>query len=219
MKPFSANRKPISRARARNATLLNLFATPGLGSLLCRRWLEGTGQLLLALASCALILVWFFREMSALYSTANFDETPIKSPGNEFLGIGTLLLAISWFWSLATSISLRREATDESIEKLKNFGAPPLPKLDASRIATALASVPNWQQNGETISRTFQFKDFPAAIKFVNGVAEIAEHEWHHPDIDIRWNKVALALTTHDSGGLTEKDFRLAKQFDELSLR
>jgi 4a-hydroxytetrahydrobiopterin dehydratase len=69
------------------------------------------------------------------------------------------------------------------------------------------------------ISRTFQFKDCPTAIKFVNVVAELAEEEWHHPDIDIRWNKVTLALTTHDAGGLTEKDFALAKKFGELSLR
>ena len=69
------------------------------------------------------------------------------------------------------------------------------------------------------ISRTFEFKDFPAAIKFVEAVAALAEQAWHHPDIDIRWNKVTLALTTHDAGGLTEKDFTLAKQFDGISLR
>lgn len=219
MKPFSANRKPLSRARARNATLINLFATPGLGSLLCRRWFEGTGQLLLALAGCVLILDWFFKEMAALYSTADFNEAPIASPSREILGIGVLLLVISWFWSLITSLSLQREATDEKTEAIKNFAAPPMPKLEAPQIAAALAAVPNWRQNGDVISQTFQFKDFPAAIKFVNAVAAIAEHEWHHPDIDIRWNKVTLALTTHDSGGLTAKDFLLARKFDELSRR
>jgi 4a-hydroxytetrahydrobiopterin dehydratase len=56
-------------------------------------------------------------------------------------------------------------------------------------------------------------------MKFVSAVAQLAEEEWHHPDIDIRWNKVTLALTTHDAGGLTKKDFALAKKFDELSLR
>jgi 4a-hydroxytetrahydrobiopterin dehydratase len=65
----------------------------------------------------------------------------------------------------------------------------------------------------------FQFEDFPAAMKFVDAVAELAEQAWHHPDIDIRWNKVTLALTTHDAGGLTQKDFDLARQFDQLSLR
>ncbi|HZF01487.1 MAG TPA: 4a-hydroxytetrahydrobiopterin dehydratase [Methylomirabilota bacterium] len=102
---------------------------------------------------------------------------------------------------------------------MKNSAAPPPLKLDEAKIFLALAAVPNWQRKGDVISRTFQFKDFPAAIKFVNTVAEIAEEAWHHPDIDIRWNKVTLALTTHDAGGLTEKDFALAKKFDELSLR
>jgi 4a-hydroxytetrahydrobiopterin dehydratase len=92
-------------------------------------------------------------------------------------------------------------------------------KLDSSAIKSALAAVPQWQQHGDVISRTFQFKDFPTAVKFVNGVADLAEKAWHHPDIDIRWNKVTLALTTHDAGGLTQKDFDLAQQFDQLSLR
>jgi 4a-hydroxytetrahydrobiopterin dehydratase len=90
-------------------------------------------------------------------------------------------------------------------------------KINATQIQSALASVPDWQRNGEIISRTYQFKDFPAAMKFVNTVAELAEQAQHHPDIDIRWNKVALALTTHDAGGLTEKDFALAKQCDALA--
>jgi 4a-hydroxytetrahydrobiopterin dehydratase len=90
--------------------------------------------------------------------------------------------------------------------------------MDAAQMNSALASVPDWKRNGQIISRTFQFKNFPAAIEFVNAVAEIAEREWHHPDIDIRWNKVTLALTTHDAGGLTEKDFALAKKFDRLLL-
>ena len=80
----------------------------------------------------------------------------------------------------------------------------------------ALALVPDWQLSDGKIVRTFQFKDFPAAIKFVQTVATLAEQAWHHPDIDIRWNKVTLTLTTHDAGGLTEKDFALARQFDRL---
>ena len=92
-------------------------------------------------------------------------------------------------------------------------------KLSAPEIKTALATVPDWKKKGATIVRTYQFKDFPAAIKFVNAVAKLAEQAWHHPDIDIRWNKVTIALTTHDAGGLTQKDFDLARQFDRLSLR
>jgi len=89
-------------------------------------------------------------------------------------------------------------------------------KLTSSQIKTALASVPDWKKKGAAITRTYQFKDFPAAIKFVNSLARLAEKANHHPDIDIRWNKVTLMLSTHDAGGLTRKDFSLAKQFDAL---
>jgi 4a-hydroxytetrahydrobiopterin dehydratase len=89
-------------------------------------------------------------------------------------------------------------------------------KLSAAHIKTGLAAVPHWKKRGQVITRTYQFKDFPAAIKFVTAVARLAEKTWHHPDIDIRWNKVTLTLTTHDTGGLTEKDFKLAGRFDRL---
>jgi 4a-hydroxytetrahydrobiopterin dehydratase len=89
-------------------------------------------------------------------------------------------------------------------------------KLTSAQIKKALPSVPDWKKKGAAINRTYQFKDFPAAIKFVGAVAKLAEKEWHHPDIDIRWNKVTLTLSTHDAGGLTKKDFALAKRFDGL---
>ena len=81
-----------------------------------------------------------------------------------------------------------------------------------------MASVPRWQRKGQVIRRTYEFKDLPAAIKFVNAVARAAEKAWHHPDIDIRSNKVTLALTTHDEGGLTGKDFSLATKSDALAI-
>jgi 4a-hydroxytetrahydrobiopterin dehydratase len=89
-------------------------------------------------------------------------------------------------------------------------------KLTATQIKTALTAVPEWKRKRSAITRTYQFKDFPAAIRFVNAVAKKAENAWHHPDIDIRWNKVTLTLTTHDQGGLTEKDFSLAAAFDRV---
>jgi 4a-hydroxytetrahydrobiopterin dehydratase len=92
-------------------------------------------------------------------------------------------------------------------------------KLAAVEIKAALDTVPDWKQTDGAIARTYQFKDFPGAIKFVNAAADLAERAWHHPDMDIRWNKVTLTLTTHDAGGLTEKDFDLARKFDALSLR
>ena len=86
--------------------------------------------------------------------------------------------------------------------------------MTPAQIKVALKTLPDWSRKGAIITRTYQFKDFVAAIRFVNAIAKLAEKAWHHPDIDIRWNKVALALTTHDEGGLTEKDFALAKKFD-----
>ena len=89
-------------------------------------------------------------------------------------------------------------------------------KLTSNQIRCALDGIPGWKKTGALIARTYVFKDFPAALKFVNAAGKIAERAQHHPDIDIRWNKVALMLTTHDAGGLTEKDFALARQFDRL---
>jgi 4a-hydroxytetrahydrobiopterin dehydratase len=90
-------------------------------------------------------------------------------------------------------------------------------KLTPAQIKVALPTVPQWRRKAAVITRTFAFKDFVAAMKFVNAVAKAAEKTWHHPDIDIRWNKVTLALSTHDAGGLTEKDFALAAKFDLLA--
>ena len=91
-----------------------------------------------------------------------------------------------------------------------------MPKLTAAQIKSALIAVPDWKKTTVTIARTFAFKDFPAAIRFVHAVAKLAEKAGHHPDIDICWNKVTLTLTTHSEGGLTEKDFKLARQVDQL---
>jgi 4a-hydroxytetrahydrobiopterin dehydratase len=91
-----------------------------------------------------------------------------------------------------------------------------MPKLNPTEVKQALTFVPAWQRKRSALARTYVFNDFPAAIRFVNRVARLAEKAWHHPDIDIRWNKVTLTLTTHDEGGLTEKDFKLARQFDRL---
>jgi 4a-hydroxytetrahydrobiopterin dehydratase len=91
-------------------------------------------------------------------------------------------------------------------------------KLSTVEIKLGLKDLPEWSKRNRSITRTYQFKDFVAAIKFVNGVAKLAEKSWHHPDIDIRWNQVTLTLTTHDQGGLTDKDFALARQADRLAV-
>ena len=80
-----------------------------------------------------------------------------------------------------------------------------------------LSALPEWKIVSGELVRTFQFKDFRAALGFVNQVGELAEAAGHHPDIDIRYNKVRLALITHDAGGLTAKDFDLAGQADKIA--
>ena len=200
--------------------MLNLLATPGLGSLLCGRWIAGASQFILCVAGFAVFMVWFVKEIKQYYSLMNLTEPPpTAQPVWWIAATGIGLVIVSWLWSAVTSVGLMREASANNLHSLKNSGAPPMPKLDDNQISAALALVPQWQQRGDVISRTFQFKDFPAAMKFVNAVAVAAEQAWHHPDIDIRWNKVTLALTTHDAGGLTQKDFDLAREFDRLSLR
>ncbi len=87
-------------------------------------------------------------------------------------------------------------------------------KLTPGQLKAQLKGVPEWADVGGTIQRTYQFADFLASMKFVSLVADQAEKDQHHPDILIRYNKVTLTLTTHDAGGLTRKDFELAKRAD-----
>ncbi len=89
--------------------------------------------------------------------------------------------------------------------------------LTTTVLRTALKSVPHWSRRGRKIVRILEFEDFPAAMKFVNAVARAAEKAGHHPDIDIRWNRVTLVLTTHDAGGLTDRDLALAARIDRLA--
>jgi len=79
-----------------------------------------------------------------------------------------------------------------------------------------LRSLPEWKLEGKEIVRHYQFPDFSAAMVFVNQVAEKAEAAGHHPDIDIRYNKVRLALVSHDKGGLTERDMKMAQALNSL---
>ena len=217
MKPSLA-RKKVSRAQARNAALLNQLGTPGLGSLLAGRWLAGLLQIVLFLAGFVLFCVWAFHNLAQYYQMM-FNDAPRSAPGNGGLALGGMAICVlAWLWSLQTSFSLFREAAQVNLESLESFAVGQI-KMEPARIVLLLSTLPEWQRNGDIITRTFVFKDFPAAMKFVNHVAELAEQAQHHPDVDIRWNKVTLALTTHDAGGLTEKDFALAKQCDALSLR
>ncbi len=91
-----------------------------------------------------------------------------------------------------------------------------MPALPDSEIRSRLGSLPGWQIEAGELTRTFIHQDFRGALAFVNRVGELAEKAGHHPDMDIRYNKVRLSLVTHDAGGLTAKDFDLAASVDKV---
>ena len=86
--------------------------------------------------------------------------------------------------------------------------------LAPEEIARQLKKIPEWDLDGSRIVRTVEFDGFEESVEFVNDVADIAERHGHHPDIDIRYDKVTLSITTHSAGGLTEEDFLLAGAID-----
>jgi 4a-hydroxytetrahydrobiopterin dehydratase len=87
-------------------------------------------------------------------------------------------------------------------------------KLSDIEIQRSLGARSGWTRRGNALTRTFEFPTFPAAIAFVNRVAEVAEKMDHHPDLDIRYTKVTCTLSTHSAGGITAKDFKLAEEID-----
>lgn len=91
-------------------------------------------------------------------------------------------------------------------------------RLSAQKINLQLKDLPLWKQEKGILKRTFVFKDFPEAIEFIKEVAYVAEARDHHPDIDVRWNRVTLLLTTHEEGGVGLKDFSLAREIEASSL-
>jgi 4a-hydroxytetrahydrobiopterin dehydratase len=87
-------------------------------------------------------------------------------------------------------------------------------RLDDERITARLADLPGWAREGDEIVKTFELPTFPEAITFVDRVAVRAEAANHHPDLDIRWRKVRVALTTHDDRGITDQDLDLAVEIE-----
>jgi len=108
----------------------------------------------------------------------------------------------------------KKERIGPEEELIKTMAA-----LTARQISLHRKSVPKWSKRAQTILRTFEFDGFLESIDFVNRVARKAQKNDHHPDIDIRFNKVTLTLTTHDEGGITDKDFSLARECDEVLSR
>jgi 4a-hydroxytetrahydrobiopterin dehydratase len=88
------------------------------------------------------------------------------------------------------------------------------PKLDASRIAALSPEVPDWAVQGDRLVRTFSFKDFDHAMRFVNELAGVARAEDHHPDFTVRYSKVEVSTWTHTVNGLSDNDFILAAKLD-----
>jgi 4a-hydroxytetrahydrobiopterin dehydratase len=91
-----------------------------------------------------------------------------------------------------------------------------MPGLSNDQINTRLATIPYWEFSNGQIAREFKFEAFLDGIEFVRKVADIAEHLDHHPDMDVRYTSVRVAVSSHDVGGITERDFRLATRINAL---
>ncbi|HEY9770544.1 MAG TPA: 4a-hydroxytetrahydrobiopterin dehydratase [Coleofasciculaceae cyanobacterium] len=112
----------------------------------------------------------------------------------------TIFLAIALVWM--------------SLSQPLNANAMPLTQTE---IDQKIQTVPQWQQEDQTITRTFKFKNFVEAIAFVDQLVEPAEAAGHHPDLTISYNQVTVSLTSHDAGGLTQKDFALAQTISNIA--
>jgi 4a-hydroxytetrahydrobiopterin dehydratase len=91
--------------------------------------------------------------------------------------------------------------------------------LTTAEIGLALGKLAGWTAQDNSIVRTFQFGNFVEAMNFVNKVAGVAEAANHHPDIGINYNKVTLALVSHDAGGVTQRDMKVAAAIDKVAAR
>jgi 4a-hydroxytetrahydrobiopterin dehydratase len=91
-----------------------------------------------------------------------------------------------------------------------------MPKLPQAEIDRGLRDLPGWSVKNDAITKTFKHDSFAEAIVFVNAVAHLAEIADHHPDVDIRYTNITIALSTHDQGGITEKDLNLAREIEEI---
>ncbi|GFE69442.1 4a-hydroxytetrahydrobiopterin dehydratase [Chroococcus sp. FPU101] len=95
--------------------------------------------------------------------------------------------------------------------------ANPVPKLSDSQIQQQLIRLPDWTQQNQQLQRTFILKNFVEAIAFVNQLVEPSEQLQHHPDLLINYNRVTVTLSTHDAGGITQKDFDLANIISQIA--
>ena len=91
-------------------------------------------------------------------------------------------------------------------------------KLDEIEISEKLNELGGWKTEDVNLKRRFEFENFAEALDFVNRVGEIADRRDHHPDIQFGWGYAEFSITTHDTGGLTENDFALAREIDEIDI-
>ena len=89
--------------------------------------------------------------------------------------------------------------------------------LSDDEVDRRLAELPGWERERNAIKRRFKFEDFQASVDFVNRITPAAEEMNHHPDLAISWNTVDCRLSTHSEGGVTESDFELARQIDDVA--
>jgi 4a-hydroxytetrahydrobiopterin dehydratase len=88
-------------------------------------------------------------------------------------------------------------------------------KLSDLEIQRALGRLQGWARRGDTLTKTYTFASFADGIAFVNRIAKVADSRNHHPDIDIRYTKITCILSTHDAGGITESDLKLAEEIEK----
>jgi 4a-hydroxytetrahydrobiopterin dehydratase len=93
---------------------------------------------------------------------------------------------------------------------------PRPPRLSPDAVAAALGDLPRWSGGPDGIERTLELPTFRAAVEAISVVADVAEQLDHHPDMDLRWTSVRVAVVTHSAGGLTELDLQLARRVDAL---
>ncbi len=91
-----------------------------------------------------------------------------------------------------------------------------MPLLSEDQVRERLRSLQGWKIEGKKLVKAYSFDDFMAAVGFVDRLAPVAESEGHHPDLQVGWGRVVVELTSHDAGGLTGKDFKLASLLDQL---
>ena len=90
-------------------------------------------------------------------------------------------------------------------------------KLSDLEIRRALGALPGWSRKGDALSKTYSFARFADGIRFVNQVAELADSMNHHPDIDVRYTNITFTLSTHDAGGITQRDLDLGKAIEQAA--